>query len=106
MTGRKCRALGPIDITSNQLRSLHATSMHRSQKQIDRTITDLLTVFNALFNGVAEVKASENPRKRILLRSLGEAVVLAEYGRWIRAFAPGRQRQAACSEANVVGSEE
>src|SRR5262245_23478843 len=80
--------------------------MYRSQKQIDRTIADLLTVFKALFNGVAEVKASENPRKCILLRSLGEAGVRAEYGRWIRAPLPGRQRKAARSEADVVGSEE
>jgi len=35
--------------------------MYRPQKQIDSMVADLLTVLNALFDGVAEVNANENP---------------------------------------------
>ena len=36
-------------------------SMHESQKQIGGAIADFSTVFNALFRGVTEVKADEDP---------------------------------------------
>ena len=62
-----CKQPGPQDLKS--------PSVNRPQEEVDGTLPDLSPVFNALFDGVAEVNPDENPRQPVLVRGLGEARV-------------------------------
>ena len=66
----------------------------------------LRAAFDPLVHRLAEVEPDEDARDSVLLGRLGEAGVAAQDRRPVDACLPGRQRQAARREGDVVGAEE
>ena len=80
--------------------------MHGSQEVVDGTIADLAAVFDPFSTAFRKWKPTRMRERPFSSAGLGEAGVRTQDRRRIVARAPGRQRQAAGAEADVVGTEE
>ena len=77
-------------------------STSRPEQEVGRQLRDLPAVLNTFFNGASEVNADN----AVLVSCLGKAGVRTKHRGRIRTPIPGRQRQAAGVERDVIGSEE